>query len=113
MHEVGIMQETLRMAEEKARASGAARIHVVRMRIGQMSGVVPEALQGAFEVLSPGTLAEGGTLEFERVSITLWCAGCQQEFPSQDYIFECPTCGEPSGQLRRGREMELISMEVS
>jgi hydrogenase nickel incorporation protein HypA/HybF len=113
MHEVGIMMETLRLAEQQARASGATRISKVRMRIGQMSGVVPDALNMAFEVLSPDTMAAGAELEIEPITATLWCDGCKTEFPSPDYVFECPRCGTLSGELRRGREMELVSMEVS
>ncbi len=58
MHEVGIMQSALDIAEQQAQAAGATKIHEIRLRIGQMSGVVPEALQHAFTVLKDGTMAE-------------------------------------------------------
>ncbi len=112
MHEVGLMMETLRLAEEKAKAAGATRIHEIRMRIGRLAGVVPEALSYSFEVLRDGTLAAEGALKIESVEAACWCAACQLEFPTPDLIYECPRCGQPSGELRRGREMELISMEI-
>jgi len=112
MHEVGLMAETLRLAEDKAKEAGATRIHEIRMRIGRLAGVVPEALSYAFEVLRDGTLAAEGALKIESVEATCWCATCQLEFATPDLIYECPTCGQASGELRRGREMELISMEI-
>jgi hydrogenase nickel incorporation protein HypA/HybF len=113
MHEVGIMQGALLTAEAQARERGAARIHRLRLRIGRLSGVVPDSLQFAFEALSPGTLAEGGTLEIENVPAVFWCRRCEREFEVADFIPECPHCHQWDGELRRGREMELSSMEIS
>jgi hydrogenase nickel incorporation protein HypA/HybF len=113
MHEVGIMQETLRLAEQQARTAGASQVHKLRLRVGQMSGVVQESLEYAFEVLRSGTLAETAALEIEPIPATCWCATCQAEFPSPDLAYECPRCGQLSGELRRGRELELVSLEIS
>ena len=113
MHEVGIMQNAILMAEEQARETGAARIHTLRLRVGTMSGVVPEALEFAFEVVRQGTLAESAHLEIERVEPACWCARCAAEFPCPDYDYTCPRCHELSNELRRGTEMQLTSIEVS
>ena len=58
MHEISIMQSTLELAEEQAREAGGNGIARIRLRIGLMSGVVPEALEFAFDVLKKGTMAE-------------------------------------------------------
>lgn len=113
MHEVGIMQNTLSMALKQAQASGATQVHELQMRIGAMSGVVPDALTFAFEVLRKDTLAAEAKLEIETVPASCWCARCQTEFPVPDLIYECPQCHELSVELRRGLELELVSIEVS
>lgn len=113
MHEVGIMQNAIQMAEQQAREDGAQRIHVLRLRVGQMSGVVPEALEFAFEAVSQGTLAAGARLEIERVPPAAWCVRCAAEFECADYDLTCPRCLEFSQELRRGTEMQLSSIEVS
>ena len=113
MHEVGIMQNAIQMAEQQARESGANRIHALRLRVGLMSGVVAEALEFAFEAVSRGTLAEGARLEIERVPPAAWCAHCGAEFPCEDYDLTCPRCREFSQELRRGTEIQLSSIEVS
>ncbi len=59
MHELSIMQSALSLALDQARQAGAARVHTIRLRIGALSGVVPDALEFAFEALTPGTMAEG------------------------------------------------------
>lgn len=113
MHELGIIQSAVGMAIETARAQGATQVHVLRLRIGVLSGVVPDALRFAFEFACQGTSAEGATLEIESVPATCWCAHCQREFTSDDWLADCPTCHTVSNELRRGREMELASVEVS
>jgi hydrogenase nickel incorporation protein HypA/HybF len=113
VHEYGIMQSTLDTAIQQARAAGASRIHVLRLRVGRLSGVVTDALEFAFEALRSGTPAADARLDIETVPAVLWCAACQVEFESPEFLCECPTCGAVSGELRHGREMELVSMEIS
>jgi hydrogenase nickel incorporation protein HypA/HybF len=113
MHEVGVMESALGIALKRAADEGAGRIHQLTMRVGPLSGVVPEALEFAFDVLARGTIAEGATLEVERVPILCYCRTCRREFQPEDLFCECPGCHTPSGEVRRGRELELASLEVS
>jgi hydrogenase nickel incorporation protein HypA/HybF len=113
MHEASLMQATIEIAEEELRRQGATRIHALRLRIGRLAGVEPEALGLAFEVVTAGTPAEGATLEIETVEVVCRCQVCAEEFTPADFIFCCPRCGRPSSDVRRGRELELASLEVS
>ena len=112
MHEVAIMTEALRMAEEAAKAAGGERILELRLRLGSLSGVVEESLRFAFDVVSDGTMAAGATLEIEHVAGACWCATCQAEFACVDFLNECPRCHNLSGDLRRGRELDIAAVEV-
>jgi hydrogenase nickel incorporation protein HypA/HybF len=113
MHEVSIMTEALRIAVDAAQADGAGRILKLRLRIGNLSGVVPEAMQFAFDVVCRGTMAEGASLEIETVPAACWCATCAAEFECADSFSECPRCHNFSGELRRGRELDIASVETS
>ena len=112
MHELSIMQSALSLALDQARQAGAGRVHTIRLRIGALSGVVPDALEFAFEALTPGTMAEGAELAIEHVPARFWCATCTREFQSDDMFAECPDCHSLSGELRAGREMEVASLEI-
>jgi hydrogenase nickel incorporation protein HypA/HybF len=113
MHEVGIMRTALRMAIAEAERAGATRIHRLRLRVGALSGVVPEALEMAFLATSPGTPAEGAEFVFESVPVTCQCEICGHEFQPQDIIYCCPICDAISSHVQQGREIELSSLEVS
>ena len=113
MHELSIMQSALEQALEQARLAGARRVHEIRLRVGVLSGVVPEALQMGFEALSAGTIAEKATLKIDTVPARFWCGTCQDEFTSETFYAECPTCQRISPELRAGRELELASLEIT
>jgi hydrogenase nickel incorporation protein HypA/HybF len=113
MHEVSLMEEAVRAAVTTARASGGQRVLKLRLRIGTMSGVVPEAMRFAFDVVCQDTIASTATLEIETISATYWCAICEQEFPDADFLSECPRCHNLSGELRHGRELEIAAVEIS
>ncbi len=112
MHELSIMQAAMDLALRRAQEANASRVHLIRLRVGQLSGVVPDALQFAFEALSSGTLAHGAKLDIEHVPARFWCGACQREFVADDMIGECPDCHGLSADVRSGRELELASMEI-
>ena len=113
MHEFSIMQAALETAGEKTRAAGATQIHRLTLRVGALSGVVPEALRFAFAALKENSVAAAAALEIEEISAVGFCAGCAAEFAVAEINYECPRCHRPSGELRRGWEMELASLEIS
>ena len=113
MHELSIMESAVRMAVEAAKSAGASRVLALRLRVGTLSGVVPEALRFAFDVVCRDTIAEGASLEMESVPAAGWCPVCRTEFECADFISECPRCHNRNGELRRGRELEIASVEIN
>jgi hydrogenase nickel incorporation protein HypA/HybF len=112
MHEVAIMTEAVRIAAESAQSAGARRVTRLRLRIGELSGVVSESLQFAWDVVGRATTLEGAALEIESVPAVYWCATCQVEFAGHELMSECPRCHQFSGDLRRGRELEIAAVEL-
>ena len=102
MHELSLMETIRELALQQAQSHGAARIEAVRLRIGSLAGVEPEALNFAFEVLMANTIAAGARLEVETLPAEWFCAPCAQ-----------PSCGAISRELRQGRELQLTSLELS
>jgi hydrogenase nickel incorporation protein HypA/HybF len=109
MHEVAIMEEAVRLAVE---AAGTRRVRKLSLRVGALSGVVPDALRFAFDVVGRGTVVAGASLEIESVPAVCWCATCGKEFESQNSLDECPRCHNLSGDLRHGRELEIAAVEL-
>lgn len=112
MHEVAIMTEAVRMAVDAAKSAGKSRVTGLRLRIGSLSGVVPDAMRFAFDVVCRDTRAAGAWLEIEAVPAACWCATCRTEFECADFFNECPRCHDVSGELRRGRELDIAAVEM-
>jgi hydrogenase nickel incorporation protein HypA/HybF len=109
MHEASLMQSALDLAIDAARRAGAERISRIGLCIGAASGVVPEALALAFEVLRQGTPAAGAELSIETRPARYRCPTCSTEFLEWG---ECPRCGELGTELIGGTELELSTVEV-
>lgn len=113
MHEVSIMENTLALAIAQAEENGASKIDCLTMNIGTLAGVVPEALEFAFEVLTQGTIAADAQLEIKIIPLVCYCQQCDRDFQPDDYIYECPYCQQISSNILTGRELELASIVVS
>ncbi|MBT3268934.1 hydrogenase maturation nickel metallochaperone HypA [Candidatus Poribacteria bacterium] len=113
MHEVSLMATAVEVAEQHARDAGGTRIRVLRVRIGEASGVVREALEFAFEAVTVGTMAEGASFDVQVVPTLCYCSNCKEEFTPTSVFRECPTCGSFSADIRQGMELELASLEVT
>jgi hydrogenase nickel incorporation protein HypA/HybF len=113
MHELSIAHSLVELAEEAARGADANRVHVVRVRVGWLSGVVSDALLFAWDVAAAGTLLEGATLSIDDVPVAIHCASCDRDAELEDArSLRCPVCGTPSRDVVRGKELELVSMEI-
>ncbi len=113
MHELSIAVSLIDAVAAKAAETGAERVSRVFVRIGPLSGVVPEALAFAFEVASESTRAAGAVLEIERVPVVIYCSPCDREREvDHTYAFCCPACGTPASNVRAGKELELTALEI-
>lgn len=110
MHEVAISEALLGQLDSLASQHGWSRLRRVWVRLGLLSGVVPEALEFAFTAMSPGTPAEGAELLFETEPGRFVCAVCG-ELDLERLDFSCPQCGGPLQLLRAGRELFLCGVE--
>lgn len=113
MHEASIMQNALEIALEQARLAGATKIHSLKLRVGELSGVVPEALEFAFDAVVKGTIAQAAQLEIDYIPIVCHCSNCNLDFQPANLFYECHQCHKISIDVVRGRELEIASLEVS
>ncbi len=112
MHELGITQNIVDVAAQHATAQGAKRVTSLSVQIGALSGVIPEAVEFAFEACSQGTLLEGATLVIERVAGRGRCGECGRETEIDRFTFACPHCDAFALKTVQGEELRILEMEV-
>ncbi|MBN0042824.1 hydrogenase maturation nickel metallochaperone HypA [Streptomyces actuosus] len=114
MHELSIATAIVDQADEVARAHGPGPVSAVHVRIGELSGVVPDALAFAFEVARDGTALAAAELVVEEIPAVAHCGPCDEDFPvGSPPFFWCPRCDRPSEGLRSGRELQITGVELA
>jgi len=114
MHELGLLHSVVVAVEKAASAAGATKVDAVGLKVGSQSGAEPLALEGAWPVVTAGTIVDGARLELELVQAAVWCQTCQAERDIDEYYaWTCPVCGTPCGALARGREFEVTYADLA
>jgi hydrogenase nickel incorporation protein HypA/HybF len=112
MHELSIALGILDVAAEEAERHGG-RVAAVHVKLGPLSGVVKEALVSAYELAREGTPLEWAELVVEEVGILAHCPACAADCaPASLQDLRCPACGAPTPDVVRGRELEVVALEI-
>ena len=88
------------------------RVHSVRLEIGALCAVIPDAMTFCFELATEGTVADHASLEVDMRPGEACCRSCGENFELDDLILLCP-CGSADVEVTAGRDVKILSMEVS
>jgi hydrogenase nickel incorporation protein HypA/HybF len=110
MHELAICEALVRQLAALAGEHGWSGVSRVRVRVGLLSGVVPEALEFTFGAIADGTPAEGAELVLEKETGWFHCAVCG-DLELNHFGFACPKCEGPLKLLRAGRDLYIYEVE--
>jgi hydrogenase nickel incorporation protein HypA/HybF len=112
LHELSLTQNLIEIAEEHAKRENAKTITCIIIEIGALSGVIPEAVEFAFEACTKGTMAESATLEILNVPAVGRCQDCDSETEMENLTDGCDECGSFALDIVSGQEMTLTEMEI-
>jgi hydrogenase nickel incorporation protein HypA/HybF len=113
MHELSIAMSMVEMAEEEAARRGGVQVHAIHLKLGQLSGVVKDALLFSYEIACQGTMLEGSQLIIEEIPVVVYCSTCQAETTLASLqLFCCATCGTLTPEVLRGKELEVFALEI-
>ncbi|MCX2749644.1 hydrogenase maturation nickel metallochaperone HypA [Arthrobacter sp. MI7-26] len=109
MHELSITQSLVYAVLE---CTGERPVTGVNLRIGPLSGVLPDAMRFCFDIVSAGTSLAGAQLKIDEPKGQARCRSCGTEFELEDLILLCP-CGSADVEVLSGRELMVMSVEVA
>jgi len=112
MHEMGIANSVLESVRIEARRFPGRHIYKVGVRIGELSGVDPDAMRFCFEALVRDTDLEPLALEVDYRPRRHECRSCGRSFAPRSGDWMCPHCGAAESQFIEGDELELAYLEV-
>ncbi|HLI25179.1 MAG TPA: hydrogenase maturation nickel metallochaperone HypA [Acidimicrobiales bacterium] len=108
MHELGLCSDVVAAVERRAGQRPVAR---VRIRVGRLHHVHPEAFEQSFALAAAGGVAAGAVAELVVVPVTARCPACGLTAESDEVLPACPTCGAVGLQPLGGDELILEAIE--
>lgn len=113
MHEISVALSLIEGVQETASKQRIGKVDAVHVRVGALSGIVRDALLFAWDVATENTVAAGSRLCIEEIPLVVFCERCEDErSPRPGTGLLCPDCGTAAPHIVRGREMQLVAMEV-
>jgi hydrogenase nickel incorporation protein HypA/HybF len=113
VHELGLARRVVAILGEEAERHGFERVVRVKLAIGALGHVEPDALAFAFDVAARGTLADGAVLEVERPPGTARCLACGADVVIESRVDLCPMCGGARLVVTGGEDMMVREVEVA
>ena len=108
MHELGITQSVIAICAEHA---AGARVTRVRLEIGKLTTLLPDALRFCFDICAKDTVVEGAQLEIIEIEGRARCRRCGSEFKLDMHYGIC-VCGSTDITQIDGGELNVKEMEV-
>lgn len=109
MHELGITQGIIELVAEHA---AGARVNVVRLEIGKLSAIMPDAIRFCFDLCARDTALDGAQLEIIEIPGRGRCRECGEELAMADFLARC-ACGSIDVQCIGGEQLKIKEMEVA
>ena len=108
MHELGIVRNIVAIVGDAAKGR---RVRRVNIEVGQLSGVMSDAIAFCFEAVALGTLLEGAALEIREIEGRAHCEACGADVATETLFTPC-TCGSRRLTRLQGEELNIKSMEL-
>jgi hydrogenase nickel incorporation protein HypA/HybF len=112
MHELSIAQSIVELVQANLPAADANLVKSVKVRVGQLSGVVPDSLGFCFSAITQGTVLQGADLDIEKIPFVMKCRSCNTSFESEFGIVVCPACGGADAEVLSGTELQVVEIEL-
>lgn len=113
MHEMSLAMAMVEQVEEAAAGHGHQTASALRVRVGELAGVVPESLHFCFELACAGTVLDGAELTLEPVPGRARCAACGAGWATgMPPRLSCSHCGGAGTgvELVAGRELQVVAV---
>jgi hydrogenase nickel incorporation protein HypA/HybF len=111
MHELSIMTYLLEAVEKQARQLEARKVLQINLVLGERAGI-DDSLLFYFDLLTPGTLAEGAQLNIRRTQMRFGCRRCESEYSPRGASFDCPQCGVVGQLVDDASDLLIESLEI-
>lgn len=108
MHELGLCEAIVGAVEKRA---GERKVARVRVQVGRLHHVHPEAFEQSFAIAAMGGVAGAAHAELVLLPVRSRCGSCGAEAEGDEIPLACEACGGVDIELTGGNELLLESIE--
>lgn len=112
MHELSIAQDILTIVRQNVPQEELSNIENVKVKIGDMSGVVAESVEFCFRAITAETPLAQAKMIIEKVPFVLKCNSCGSESTNEFGIRVCSDCSSTDTTVISGLEMQVTEVEL-
>lgn len=112
MHELAVTQGILKICEDEKKEHNFERIKEIRIKVGELTGLVPSCIDYYFAIVSKGTVSEGAKIIVDKLPINIKCLECNYNGEIKKGEFGCPKCSSYRIKITNGKEFYIDSLEV-
>jgi hydrogenase nickel incorporation protein HypA/HybF len=112
MHEASLVQSLLDQVQTLMRDHQAQRVQTIQLSVGEFSGVEPELLLAAYDVMVEDTPMRGARLKLCTIPLRAECQDCGEVFAVLQHRFQCPACDSSRTRITQGDELVLDSVTM-
>ncbi len=112
MHELSIAESLLAIVQEEIARHCLENVISVKIKVGKLTAIQPEALSFCFEIITEDTSLKGVALDIEVLAIKGYCEECKENFELEEPVMICPKCRNWNVRIKGGRELYVDAIEV-
>lgn len=113
MHEMSVAQNIIDIVIQHLPEDHPGDVKTVNLKIGKMSGIVPDSLEFSFRVIASDTPGLGNAnLHMQFVPLIIRCKECKAESTLDEPFFVCPECGSVNVETLSGTELQITEIEL-
>ena len=113
MHELSIAMSIVESVEENL-PDQETKVEKVFLKIGELSGVVKDALLFSFDIAAADSSLNGAAVEIESIPVVVRCSDCELDTElGSPPVFKCKECGRPVADIISGKELEIVSVALA
>lgn len=112
MHELSIATGVIDTVEEYAAKEKAVSVSYIELDIGELSGVVIEALDFAMTEAVKNTICSKAEVKINNIKAKAKCKKCDNVFNISDIYCVCEKCNNFDNEIIQGKELNLKKILV-
>jgi hydrogenase nickel incorporation protein HypA/HybF len=112
MHEMALAQNIVEIAQQHVAVELRMTVRSIKLRIGDLAGVVPESLAFCFAAIVQDTDLGQARLDIERLPIIVRCQTCGSTMQTEFPFASCESCHDSGLTVVSGSELQVVEIEL-